>query len=101
MGVRERVDVKRLASGNTYVADFDAKCGCGNHATHLLTIHAVDACVDETNMTSFTCNACLSKSYERAAELIEQEAHCLTCGLKIDSQSAIIVSLIPVRQGAE
>lgn len=92
---------KRLAASETFVSDFDARCPCGNHATHLLTLHSMDDCVEGAEKTGFVCNACLAKAYEYAAELERQEAVCLTCGLHIDMQCAIIVSLIPLRRGKD
>jgi hypothetical protein len=92
--------VKRLAAGDTFVVDFDAECECGNHATHLLTIHAVDYCTaDEPNRTGFVCQACLTRAYALAAKLLHPSTKlnfCGSCYLTLDSLSGIIVSLVPI-----
>lgn len=91
--------MKRLPSGDTFVLDFDPKCGCGNHATHLLTMHAVDHCTPERpTVTEFVCNACLTEVYRMAAQLIHPSAEndCTTCHLTFDKQCNIIVSLLPI-----
>jgi len=91
---------KRLSTGFTFVLDFEAKCHCGNVATHLVESHAVDDCIDrEPTWAALVCNACLTKVYYLVAEMVTKAEACETCGLTFDSQSAIIVSLIPIVPG--
>lgn len=93
---------ERLASGDTFVVDFDPKCECGNHATHLLTIHAVDHCTPERpTLTAFACQSCLSMVYGMAAKLLNQPVttRCWTCMMPFDSLSDVVVHLVPVPKG--
>lgn len=89
--------MKRLPSGDTFVVDFDAKCNCGNHATHLITSHAIDQCTpEEPTITEFMCNTCLSRLYKLVALLVEENARCNSCLLSFVNQCDIIVSLWPI-----
>lgn len=91
--------MKRLIlAGETYVVDFDAMCPCGNHATHLLEMHAIDYCTpEEPTRTQFICNACLAKVYAMTAKLLTSgNDFCSSCLLTLGSQCVIIVSLVPI-----
>ena len=94
--------MKRLPATETFVVDFDPKCPCGNHATHLLEMHAIDYCTpEEPTRTQFICNACLAKVYQMTAKLLHPSElnWCSACGLTFDRQCTIIVSLVPVPPG--
>lgn len=88
--------MKRLASGPTFVTDFNPMCKCGNHATHILTVHAVDYCTEERpEWVKFICKPCIGTEVSRAAEIVaEGEEWCSSCGVPLVSLSDIIVRLI-------
>ncbi len=95
---------KQLRASTTYVADFDPKCPCGNYATHLLSMHAVDYCRPRNqNIVEWKCNTCLEKVYEFAHELVDPAMpgmnYCAICHLRFDNLSDIIVSLWPIPKG--
>ena len=93
--------MKRLASGPTFVTDFDPMCKCGNHATHILTVHAVDYCTeDRPEWVKFICKPCIGNEVVRAATIVaDGEEWCSSCGLILVTLSDIIVRLSPIPEG--
>lgn len=87
-----------LRAASTFVEDFDAMCKCGNRATHILTVHAVDYCTEERpEWVKFICRPCIGTEVARAANIVaDGEEWCSSCGVPLINLSDIIVRLIPL-----
>lgn len=91
----------RLPGLHTFVIDPGVKCKCGNHATHLVEIHAIDVCTtDAPTLTEFMCNCCLTKLYALVATLLEPAPSgvnwCSSCMKPFNNLSDIVLLLEPI-----
>ena len=84
----------------TFVLDPPVLCRCGNRATHMLEVHAVDCCTSERpTRASFLCKVCLTENVSRVSDILFGESlRCKTCGLTMMTIADMIVRSCPLEK---
>lgn len=73
-------------------------CHCGNNATHMIELHAVDYCTPaRRTATEFRCNDCLERAYRLVGELLSLPNNwCSTCMVTFTEVSDVIITMVPI-----